>query len=518
MDTLPNRSYWIDSTPTTNYSSLNEDISVDVAVIGGGITGITTALLLKRDGVKVALLEASKILNSCTGHTTAKVTSQHHLIYDKLINTMGFKKAKQYADANENAINFIENIMKEYGIDCDFVRAPSYMYTQEDKYVEALKKEFTAAEKLGIKSKLVNSLPIELPIKIALCFENQAQFHPRKYLLPLAEKIPGNGCYLFENTPIIDVKDEDPVLLITDSGKHITAQKIVIASHFPCFDGLGFYFAKLKAKRSYAIAAKIKESFPNAMFINVENPGRSLRSQKSANDELVIIGGEGHKTAHGEITTSHFDNLKKWGKELFQVEDILYKWSTQDYVTLDNVPYIGPLTSSTESIYVATGFGEWGMTTGTAAGIILKDIIISGSSPYMEVFNPSRTLSGDAYKSLLALNFDVAKELILGKFKAPDKHVDIDSYIDIAKGTAKIIEIDHSQYGAYRDEEGILHIVDITCTHMGCKLKWNSAEKSWDCPCHGSRFSYEGEILEGPALYPLNHYKEGNNPIDPNIL
>jgi len=504
-------SYWIKSTQETKYPSLQEDIKVDVVIIGGGIVGITAGYLLKKQGVKVAVIEASRIVQGATGFTTAKITSQHHLIYDKIINSMGFELAKQYANANEDSIGFIEDTTKELNIDCDFQRLPAYMYTRKESYIKDIEKEAEAALKLGIRAKCVDKLSIDLDIKSALVFENQAQFHPRKYLLELAKEIPGDGSHIFENTEVVEVEKGSRVTIITDSGKRVMCKKVIIASHFPCYDGMGLYLTRLRPQRSYVIALSIKENFPKAMFINAEDPGRSLRFQQDGENQLVLVGGEGHKTAHGDNFNKHYGNLQEFAQSIFTVKDISYRWSTQDYITLDQVPYVGKLTSHEENIYVATGFGEWGMTNGTAAARILTDKIMGKDNPFEEVFDPSRPFTKDAYKKLFTENLDVAKELIISKIKSGEDG------INLKCSEGKIVKLEGAKYGAYRDEEGKLHIVDITCTHVGCELKWNDAEKSWDCGCHGSRFTYDGEILEGPATHKLNHYKEGTNKIDLNL-
>lgn len=504
-------SYWIKSTQETDYPSLDRDINVDVAIVGGGIVGITAGYLLKKQGIKVAIIEASRIVQGATGFTTAKITSQHHLIYDKIINSMGLDLAKQYANANESSIEFMENIAKELNIDCDFERLPAYMYTVQKKCIKDIEKETEAALSLGIKARYIDKLPIDLKIEAALVFENQAQFHPRKYLLPMAQKIPGDGSYIFENTEAVEIEKGNTVTIITNKGKKVKAQQVIIASHFPCYDGMGLYLTRLRPQRSYVIATSIQETFPKAMFINTEDPGRSLRFQNDGENQLVLVGGEGHKTAHGASFKGHYDNLQGFAQSIFNVKDVLYKWSTQDYITLDKVPYVGKITSREENIYVATGFGEWGMTNGTAAARILTDKILGRDNPWERVFNPSRPFTATAYRKLFTENFDVAKELIISKIKSGEDEININP------GEGKIVKIDGDKYGAYKDENGQLHIVDITCTHVGCELKWNDAERSWDCGCHGSRFTYEGEILEGPATHKLNHYKEGKNKIDLNL-
>ncbi|EPY2283359.1 FAD-dependent oxidoreductase [Clostridium sporogenes] len=506
------KSYWLDSTPETDYPVLNEDITVDITVIGAGIVGITTSLLLKKEGFKVALIDADKICQGTSGHTTAKITSQHHLIYDKLITEMGIEKAQKYADANEFAINFIENIVNEYSIDCDFHRLPAYIYTEDENFVSSIKKEAEAALSLGLKAKFLDSIPISLPVKAALCFENQAQFHPRKYLLDLADKIPGDGSHIFENTKIVDIDSYNSCVCTTDNEKKISSSKIIVASHFPCYDALGLYFARLSPRKSYVLAVETKEDFPKGVFINAEEPGRSLRCQNYKGSKIVLVGGEGHKTAHGENTLTHYKNLKSFAEKTFNIDNILYYWSTQDYMTVDGVPYIGHLTSSTKNIYVATGFGEWGMTNGTAAATLLKDLITNKENSWKDLYNPSRPMTSSSIKNLFTLNIDVAKELVKGKLQgAPNT-------LDLNNDEGKVVTIDGRKYGAYKDNTGNIHLVDNTCTHLGCELKWNDAEKSWDCPCHGSRFSYEGDIIEGPAVHKLNHFKENPNRIDPNIL
>lgn len=509
---LKSKSYWLDSTNETNYKALEKDIKADIAIIGGGITGITTALLLKNEGFKVALIEADKVAQGTSGHTTAYITSQHDIIYSNLIKRMGMEKAKQYADANEGAIDFIENMVKKYNIDCDFCRLPAYIYTTDESYIDTLTAETEAAKSLGINAKYIEKLNLPFSIKGALCFENQAQFHPRKYLLKIAENISGDGSQIYEHTRAVDIEHDNLYTIVTDTGFKIVTSKVVLASHFPFYDGLGLYFARLRPQRSYVITAKIKDELPKGTFVDAGEGGWYFRSQNYKDGQMIILGGEEHKTAHGYDMMKHFDNLKNFAKENFSVENFLYRWSTQDYLTIDGVPYIGNLTSLTENIYVATGYGEWGMTNGTAAANILRDIIVMNKSPYEEVYNPSRNTSTDGIKNFVKENYDVAKQLIKGKLQEGQYN------IDLKNDEGKIVEIDGERYGAYRDKNGQLHIVDITCTHIGCELKWNNAQKSWDCPCHGSRFTFEGDIIEGPAVTKLNHYKESKNTIDSNII
>jgi len=497
----PPQPYWLASTPKTNYPSLREDAKVDVAIIGGGMAGISCGFFLKQEGVKVAIIEADHILQGTTGHTTAKITSQHNIIYSKIKKQMGYELAQQYADANESAIGVIKKIADENRIDCDYTPQAAYVYTQQDQYVQQIQDEVEAASGLGIKASYVEEIPFPLAIKAGIRFENQAQFHPRKYLLALAEKIPGEGSHIFEQSRVVDIDGEKPYVIITYEGKKVTAEKLIIASHYPCYNKAGLYTARIYPERSYVVAIRAKEKYPGGMYITAEDPGRSLRSQASEGGELIFVGGEHHKTGQGVDTREHYEALVKFAGEIFHVEDIPYRWSTQDCMTVDGVPYIGQFSAKTPHMYLATGFAKWGMTNSTVSAILLRDLIIKGESPWQDVYNPSRGTIAASAKNFLVENLNVAKELIEGKITpVPEEG-------EIKPGEGKVIMVDGQRTGAYRDEKGTLHLVDTTCTHLGCELNWNAAEKSWDCPCHGSRFTYEGDIIEGPTVKPLKKHK-----------
>ncbi|MEN6317097.1 MAG: FAD-dependent oxidoreductase [Clostridiaceae bacterium] len=500
----PPQSYWMASTPGTDYPVLDKDIKVDIAIIGGGFVGISTAYMFSKEGLKVVIIEADRILQGTTGHTTAKITSQHGLIYNKIKSQMSEEFAKQYADANETAIRMIEKIAKENEIECDYTPQSAYDFTYRDGYVDKISEEVKVASSLGIKATYLEEIPLPFKIKAAVRFDNQAQFHPRKYLLHLAEYISKHGCQIFEQSRVVNIEEGDRYILITNKGKKVTAEKVIIASHYPCYNKAGMYFARIWPDRSYVLAARVKEKYPGGMYITAEEPGRSLRSQKSDDGELILIGGEHHKTGQGEDTIKHYEALVDYSNKNFTVEDIPYRWSTQDCMTLDDVPYIGHFTSDTPNMYIATGFGKWGMTNSTVSSLILRDLIIAGKSPWQDVYNPSRKTLAASAKTFVVENLNVAKELIKGKTsRLPDD-------VDINADEGKVIEAEGQRAGAYKDEHGTMHIVNTTCTHMGCELMWNSAEKSWDCPCHGSRFSYEGDIIEGPAVKPLDMHNDVN--------
>lgn len=495
-------SYWIASSSFPSFNEVSGDFSADIVIVGAGITGITTAYLLSREGLKVTVLDAGKILNGTTGHTTAKVTVQHNLIYDELISNLGKEKAQLYYNANNEALKFIYNTISENNISCDFKKEDAYIFTNSEEYEEKLIKEFKAYGELGINGEYLDSIPIPVPIRAALKIKDQAQFHPLKYLHFMVEFLIKNQSTLYENTEIIDIEPGENTVLTTSKGHEIQAKQVVIASHFPFCDEKGLYFARMYAERSYVLGIKPEKKFPGGMYISAEGPGRSIRSTPFGEGELLLIGGENHKTGQGPDTMSHYEALKQFADETFGVSSMEYRWSAQDLTTLDMVPYIGHLTSDFENIYVATGYRKWGMTNATAAALILRDMIIGVENPYTELFTPSRFNADPSIKNAVTQNANVAKNLIKGKLEVPSE-----DYNALNPDEGKVVSYKGNRAGAYKDKEGNLHIVDTTCTHMGCELQWNSGDRSWDCPCHGSRFSFQGKVIEGPALQPLKKLK-----------
>ena len=496
----PSQSFWIASTPSTEYPELNDDIKVDVLIIGGGIAGITCANLLKKEGLDIAVLEANRIAMGTTGNTTAKITSQHELIYHKLQSKIGAELAQQYANANETAIHEIKNMVDDLQIDCSYTSQSAFVYTQKEEFIQNIIDEVSIASGLGIKSTYVEEIPFPIPIKAAVCFENQAQFHPLKYVLALANDFYRKGGQIYEETRAVDIEEFDGYgyLITTNQERNITAEKVIIATHYPFYNKHGLYFTRIYTERSYVVAVKAKEKYPGGMYINAEDPSLSLRAQASDYGELVLFGGEHHKCGQGNDTTKHYEALIDNVNKIFTVEDLPFRWSTQDCMTLDDIPYVGQYTQNTPNLYVVTGFKKWGMTNSMASAMLLRDLIIKGESPWQDVYNPSRKTIAASAMNFVVENFNVAKKLIGGKIANVPKDV------EVKPGEGKIVEIDGDRAGVYRDDQGALHIVNTTCTHMGCELNWNSAELSWDCPCHGSRFTIDGEIIEGPAVDPLS--------------
>lgn len=504
--TEPPQPYWIASTETTSYPALEEDLKVEVAVVGGGLAGITTAYLLKQSNLTVAVIEADRIGQGTSGHTTAKVTSQHSLIYDQLIKSLGLEKARLYAEANEYAISFIEGLINENGISCDFSRQPAYVYTREEQYVRQIEDEVRAASSLGLKAHFLDQIPLPFEVKAAERFDNQAQFHPRKYLLALAAKIPGVGSHIFEQTRAVDFQAGAPFTIITATGHKVIAAKVVIASHFPAYGGGGYYYARIYPERAYAVAITAKEKFPGGVYISAEKPGRSLRSAPYNGSELIIVTGENHRTGQGPPTGVHYRSLAQFAEQTFTITGMPFRWSTQDYTSLDEVPYTGYLTPELPNVYVATGFRKWGMTNATASSILLRDLIVHGESPWQDVYDPARFKPDPLIKQSAATSTGPIKEppAAAVEMKSIPREEELDP------GEAAVMK--DKGIGLYRDEAGQVHAVELICTHMGCEPVWNEAERSWDCPCHGSRFTYEGDIIEGPALKPLRTRSDRFNP------
>ncbi|NMC56269.1 MAG: FAD-dependent oxidoreductase [Eubacteriaceae bacterium] len=495
----PPSSYWIASTQQTNYPKFTDNIKVDVAIVGGGIVGILCAYFLSNQGVKTAVFDADKILKGTTGHTTAKITSQHELRLQK-IQQISNNYAQQYAAANETAIRMFENIIKQHNIDCNFIWDSAYVYTRQDSYIEQIQKEAHLASTLGITASYLQSTPLPLDIKAAVRYDNQAKFHPRKFLLPLADIITKSGSQIFEQTRIVDLEHENNTYYLkTIDNLQITADKVIIASHYPFFNKAALYFSRIYPERSYIVAIKAKENYPGGMYITAETPpGRSIRSQQTENGEIILVAGEHHKTGQGEDTINHYKNLVLFAKEHFTVTDMPFHWSAQDCMSVDDIPLVGHYTDDTENLFVATGFGKWGMSNGMASAMLLSDLILGKPNQWQDVYSPSRHDIMASAKTFVVENANVAKELIKGKIES------VPNNIEIKNGDGKVIEINGQRAGAYRDEQGKLHIVNTTCTHMGCELNWNSAEKTWDCPCHGSRFGIDGDIIEGPAVRHLD--------------
>ncbi|MDM5316283.1 FAD-dependent oxidoreductase [Fictibacillus sp. b24] len=493
---------WRQNVNLPTYSSLSGDHESEVVVVGGGISGITTALLLAKEGKQVTLIEAGKIINGTTGHTTAKITSQHDIIYDRLISHLGLERASQYYRSNEFAGQLIHDLVKEHNIHCNYEPHDAYLFANTDQGVKKLNSEAEAYERLDIDGELVDQLPFNIPHKKALVMRNQAHFHPIKYLTGLLKEMESLGVTIFENTTAEDItedKEDKKAVVLTSEGHKVKGDYVVCCTHFPFFDGLGFYFTRMMADRSYVLAVKTKDEFPQGMYMGVDETSFSYRSILQDGEKIVLLSGESHQTGQGIPTHQHYEALLKEAKKSLNLDRVLYRWSAQDLITLDKVPFIGKLTHKHDRIFVATGYKKWGMTTGTLAALIIRDSILGKENEFADLYKPQRFQADPSdIKQFVKENADVAKHFVSGKLDKPAKHPR-----SLKKDEGCAVTLDGERCGAYRDKNGELHIVDTTCTHLGCETEWNSGDRTWDCPCHGSRFSYEGAVVEGPAKKPL---------------
>lgn len=502
--TTKHLSYWIDASSTgRTYPAQEGDVRADVAVLGGGIVGLTAAALLKRAGKRVVLAEMSRVGTGVTGHSTAKVTSQHELVYAELERRSGAAAASAYAEANQAALERISGFVEEDGIDCCFERQPNYVFTESEEYLPLLRREARAAAGAGLPASFLDETPLPFPVLGAVRFEDQAQFDSYAYLAGLAAEVDGDGSAVYENTRALDVKDAragsgNPCTVRTDRGT-ITADDVVIATHVP-FPFKGEYWGKASARRAYVVAAAIDpEKVPEGMYINAESPSRSVRHARTRDGRtLLLVCGEGHKPGQASDTAERYERLERWAGERFGAEDFRYRWSTQDYWPVDGIPFVGRLGLGSRHAWTATGFSSWGITGGTAAAMILSDLIRGRDNPHAFVFDSLRT--GILFeKGLYEEGADVGKRFVGDWVAAPEA----ESASEIGTGEGGILRRGPEKVAAYRDEEGGLHAVSAVCTHLGCVVQWNAAEKSWDCPCHASRFSVDGEVLQGPAVKDL---------------
>ena len=490
-------SLWMDTTPEESFPNLDRPLSVDIAVLGGGIVGISTALLLKRAGMTVAVLEADRVGAGVTGHTTAKLSSLHGLTYAQLASSFGDDGARAYGEANQAGIEQVAQWVETERIDCDFRRKPNFTYATSPDKLRDVEKEVEVAQRLGLPASYTEETDLPYPVAGAVRFEDQAEFHPRRFVLALAELVDGDGSHVFEGTRATGVSEGRPSRVET-TGPAVTAGAVVVATHFPFLDR-GLYFARIHPERSYALGVRVRGDAPQGMYISADQPTRSIRSHPVPDGEVLIVGGEGHKTGQGGDTLERYRALERFAREHWDVESIAYQWASQDNESVDHVPYVGKFAPHSRRIYTATGFRKWGLAQGVAAAMILEDVILGRKNPWASLYDPGRMKPVASAKDFVKENVNVAGRFVgdrLTKRGGRDAN-------DLAPGEGDIVQLNGEKVAGFRDENGTLHAVSTVCTHLGCQVNWNSGDRSWDCPCHGSRFSPDGEILHGPAVSPL---------------
>ncbi|MBG0816691.1 FAD-dependent oxidoreductase [Planomonospora sp. ID82291] len=497
---MTTQSFWIESAAGRPYPVLTQDLEVDVAVVGAGIAGLSTAWELVKEGLSVAVLEAGRVAEGVTGNTTAKLSAQHTLIYARLAKSAGAETARLYATSQTEAVEHVARTAAELGVDCELERLPSYTYVESEDGVEELRREAEAAAEAGLAAEFTTAPPLPFPVAGAVRVDGQAQFHPRRYLLGLAEAMTARGVRIFEGTRVVALDEGEPCSLRTEGGATVTARDVVVATHYPVFDR-AMLFTRMKPHRELVVAAPIPVGAdPRGMFITTEQNTRSVRTAPYGEGRrLLIVTGEQFEPGAGGVG-ERFDRLAAWTAERFGATEVAYRWAAQDNHTTDGLPFIGPLHPGARHVYVATGFGGWGMSNGVMSGLLLTDLIRGRQRSWTRLYDPRRLHplreAGPALKmqAAVAAHF-VGDRLGTGSAGALE---------ELGPGQGAVLKVGGKRCAVYRDEDGRVHAVSAVCTHLGCVVGFNDAERTWECPCHGSRFGVDGSVLQGPATEPLD--------------
>ena len=503
---LDTTSYWMDSASLPRFPKVERDERVDVVIVGGGITGLTAAYLLTAAGRSVALLERGRCATVDTGHTTAHLTMVLDTRLTELVKAFGRDHAQAAWDAGLAAISQIDAIVRENGIDCDFAWTPGYLHTPADGWSgdeeRSLREEAALAADFGFDATFVDSVPfVGAP---GICFEDQARFHPRKYLAALARGVVAQGGRIYEHSDAHEFL-EGP-LRVRANGVTITCDDIVLATHNPLVGianlaSATLFQTKLALYTSYVVAGRVAHgTLPDALFWDTADPYHYARLERGRDNDLVIFGGEDHKTGQAADTQDCYERLERTLKTLVPKIEVTHRWSAQVIETPDGLPYMG---KSAEHQYIATGFSGNGMTFGTLGAMIAADGIAGRMNPWSELFDVGRTKIRGGVWEYIKENKDYPYYLIRDRFAGAEGR----TLRSVKRGQGKILELDGQKVAAHRDESGKTTLRSAICTHMACVVGWNEAERTWDCPCHGSRFTPDGQVFAGPAESPLPQVK-----------
>jgi glycine/D-amino acid oxidase-like deaminating enzyme/nitrite reductase/ring-hydroxylating ferredoxin subunit len=479
------QSCWVATAPKTNYAPYAQSDRTDVAVVGGGIVGLTTAYLLTRAGFAVTVLEALGVGRQVTGRSTAKVTAQHALVYSQLAETFGIERARLYAEANHAGVELIAALVDDHDISCDFERKDAYAYTLRSERKAALEREADVARQLGFVADVLDAAPLPFATAGALRFRHQAQFNPARYLVGLATAITQNGGRIHEHTRIgaVERRPGGKSWRIKVGRHHLDASSVVIATHIPMWTPIP-YDQRMRARCHTALAFRATRDTIDGMFIDVDQPSHSLRMGRDNAGPLLIVLGPSFPNGHDGDVAARFERLERWVRENVPAGEVVWRWVNEDYDTPDSVPYAGELGADARGMYVASGFNGWGISNGTAAAMLIADRIQRSPNPWRALYNPRRRAPKDFNPG--------------GDTKSRVASVD-----EIAPGAGGVIESGQRKVAVWKDAEGVPHAFSAACTHKGCTLTWNNADLTWDCPCHGSVFSCDGQVIHGPATAPL---------------
>jgi glycine/D-amino acid oxidase-like deaminating enzyme/nitrite reductase/ring-hydroxylating ferredoxin subunit len=498
------RSLWLSTTSAPDRRGVAVPAETDILVLGGGIAGLTTAYLLAEAGRSVLVLEADEVAAGVSGHTTAKLTAQHALSYHRIAAGKGAASAGSYGASQLAALDWVARMVREHGIRCEFERLPSYVYSTDPNQRAVLRAEADAAQLAGLPAEFVDEVDLPFETAAAVRFADQAQFHPRQWLLGLAELFEAAGGQIIEGVRATGLT-EAPRLLVRTTAGTLRANQVVVATHYPIFDR-GLYFARLDPVRDLVVAGPAPDEHPvRGMYLDADTH-HSVRTATVDGQRLLVVGGEHYRVGdHVDVLARH-RRLAQWADLHVGLTSIRYRWSAHDLSTLDSLPYVGRYRPGARNLWVATGFGQWGMTGGTAAGMLLRDLVLGRDNELETLYDPYR-LSLRSIQPLVTNNLTVAAHFTLDHIRALNGPV-LD---DLEPGRATVTRRGATMVAGYRDEDGALHAVNARCTHMGCLVEFNNAERSWDCPCHGSRFDVDGAVLQGPAVRPLRALSDGED-------
>jgi glycine/D-amino acid oxidase-like deaminating enzyme/nitrite reductase/ring-hydroxylating ferredoxin subunit len=479
------------------FPTLAGEVHADVTVVGAGLTGITTALLLQAAGASVALVEADRICAGVSSHTTAKVSALQGTVYSRIVSNFGAEAARVYAEWNLAALEWMARQVEEHRIDCSFRRRAAYTYAADDSQRSAIEEEGEAARDAGLPVDMVEDLPLPFEHRGAVSLPAQADFDPVAYAGALARRFEQAGGRIFERSRVLSVSEGNPCRVRTGRGAAVSGQ-VVLATLIPILDR-SLAFARTHPERSYCIATRPGVAPPEGMYITAGSPTRSFRTFPSAGEELLIIGGEGHKVGQADSQRERYERLEQLGRRHFDVGEVTHRWSAQDFVAADGAPLVGPVNPLSKRIFMATGFAKWGMTNGTAAARVLSEQLAGETPEWSRAFPANRLKPLAAGPSLIRENFDAGRRFLTDRVRERP-HRDL---ADLEPGEGDVVRGADGAVAGYRDGEGGLHAVSLTCTHLACRLRFNDAEHTWDCPCHGSRFTPDGGVIQGPATRPL---------------
>ncbi|PWU02872.1 MAG: (2Fe-2S)-binding protein [Bacteroidetes bacterium] len=476
----------------SQHFSISDQI-YDVVIVGGGITGVSTAFLLQQSGKKCLLLEANNLCYGTTGGTTAHLNTLLDTPYNAIANKFGDDKAKLVASSVREAIESMKRRISDINFDCGFRNATAYLFAKDEKQEKELAEIKESALKVGVDCGYVSSMSYPFLFRKAIQIEDQAKFIPTRYVYALAHEFENLGGIIQEQTRVTGVEENETINVETSAG-NFECRALVYATHIP--PAVNLLHLRCIPYRSYAMAVRLKgNNYSEALAYDMEDPYNYYRSQEIDGKTYLIAGGFDHKTAHEEDTEYRFLQLESHLRKSFDISEVKYKWSSQYFEADDGIPYIGHLPGHPGNIYVATGFGGNGMVYSTVAANLLSKMILGQNSLYIDLYDPNRIKPIAGFTQFIKHNADVVKQFASKLFDA-DK---LEVLADLAPGEGRLVKYEDHKIALYKDEYGKLYALSPVCTHLKCDVRWNSAEKSWDCPCHGARYAIDGKVLTGPA-------------------